>query len=261
MRANPRGKQADQDIVELDSSSPEPLWSQLVQHLTRSLDTGEFRDGFPSEHELARRYQVSRHTVREGIRQLTEQGRLYSVQGKGTFVSPWQDYLFAARYSIAKEITRSGLVESSVVLAQTIVTLERDIPLLRANAGEEVFFVERVRKAGDEVVALNRSWFPKDLGLKLLGVDLSSGSVYEVLEAYCGVVITGGWEKIRASVPNESDRQLLELMESAPVLSLERAAYSAGNVVEWRESLVRDDRFYLVAQWGSEVWHGDRSDV
>ncbi len=92
-------------------------------------------------------------------------------------------------------------------------------------------------------------------------VDLSSGSVYEVLEAYCEVVITGGWEKIRAAIPNEIDRELLELTESVPVLWLERAAYSSGNVVEWRESLVRDDRFYLIAQWGSEVWHKDRRDV
>ena len=241
--------------IELDSSSSEPLWSQLVQVITRSLDAGAYRDGFPSEHELMQRHKISRFTVREAIRQLTAQGRLYSVQGKGTFVSPWQDHLFASSYSVAKEIAKSGLVESSVVLAQAVVRLDRDIAGIGAGRGDEVFFVERVRKAGNEVVAINRSWFPKDVGVRFSGVDLSSGSIYEVLEKHCDVVITGGWERIRATIPAESDRILLELCENVPVLSLERAAYSGKTAVEWRESLVRDDRFFLLAQWGSEVWH------
>lgn len=244
-------------ISALDPSSSEPLWSQLVRSITDLLDTGEFREAFPSEHELMRRYKISRHTVREAIRQLTEQGRLYSVQGKGTFVSPWHDHLFASRYSLATEITKSGLVESSLVLAQVVVTLERDIPSLGLAQGDEAFFVERVRRAGEEVVAVNRSWFPEEIGVRLSDVDLSSGSIYEVLEKHCGVVITGGWEKIRAAIPSDFDSVLLELAESAPVLSLERAAYSGENVVEWRESLVRDDRFYLLAQWGSEVWRSN----
>ncbi len=244
--------------IELDPSSSEPLWSQLVQVITRSLDAGAYRDGFPSEHELMQTFKISRHTVREAIRQLTEQGRLHSVQGKGTFVSPWHDHLFASSYSLAKEITKSGLVESSVVLAQAVVTLGRGIDAIGAVSGDEVFFVERVRKAGNEVVAINRSWIPKEIGARLSAVDLSSGSIYEVLEKQCDVVVTGGWERIRAAIPAQSDRVILELDESVPVLSLERAAYSGNAVIEWRESLVRDDRFFLAAQWGSQVWQNNK---
>lgn len=241
----------------LDPSSSEPLWSQLVRELTQSLDRGEFRDAFPSEHELSERFKISRHTVREAIRQLTEQGRLYTIKGKGTFVSPWHDHLFASSYSLAKEITQSGVAESSVVLGQLLIVLDRDIPELGIGRGDQAFFVERVRKAGTEVVAINRSWFTEDLGIQLSGIDLSRGSIYEILESHCNVVITGGWEKIRAAIPSTSDRELLELEANQPVLSLERAAYSGKSVVEWRESLVRDDRFSLIAQWGSEVWHSN----
>jgi len=61
------------------------------------------------------------------------------------------------------------------------------------------------------------------------------------------VVITGGWEKIRAATPAESDRMLLELSGRAPMLALERAAYLGKTLVEWRESPVRDERFFLLA--------------
>lgn len=201
-----------------------------------------------------KRYSVSRHTVREAIRHLSDQGRLYSLQGKGTFISPWRDQLFASRYSMAKEITKSGLIESSIVLSQCETVLERPIAFLGLEAGQGSVFVERIRRAGDEVVAINRSWFPLDIARPLIEVDLSSGSIYEFLESKCAVTVTGGWEKIRAAIPSESDCNILELSVGAPVLSLERAAYDGERPVEWRESLVRDDRFYLLAQWGSEPW-------
>ena len=67
-----KGDRAREVSIELDPSSSEPLWSQLVQVITRSLDAGAYRDGFPSEHELMQTFKISRHTVREAIRQLTE---------------------------------------------------------------------------------------------------------------------------------------------------------------------------------------------
>lgn len=238
----------------LDPSSPEPLFSQLAHEISRSLDAGKFRDLLPSEHDLTEMYRVSRHTVRAALSQLISEGRLYSVKGKGTFVSAWHDQLFASRYSVAKEISRSGLAESSLVLAQGLVTLDRDIPQLGLTVGDQAFYLERVRRAGNEAVAINRSWFPEHVLAGLAGYDLTSGSIYEILELQCNIKITGGWEKIRAALPSASDMALLELESASPVLSLERAAFCVNGVIEWRESLVRDDRFFLLAKWGSEVW-------
>jgi len=44
-------------------------------------------DQLPSEHEIAARFGVSRQTVRQALGDLEQEGRLYRVQGKGTFVS------------------------------------------------------------------------------------------------------------------------------------------------------------------------------
>ena len=58
-------------IERLQRDHPMPLWAQLEAELRRRLQAGEFADGaFPTDLELTRSYEVSRHTVREAVRQL-----------------------------------------------------------------------------------------------------------------------------------------------------------------------------------------------
>ncbi|MHB0998646.1 MAG: GntR family transcriptional regulator [Armatimonadota bacterium] len=65
------------------------LKSHILRDAIReAIQTGEFNPGdrFPSESELVGKYHVSRGTVREAITSLVQEGLLYRVQGKGTFV-------------------------------------------------------------------------------------------------------------------------------------------------------------------------------
>lgn len=70
--------------------SGEPLYRQLVQHLRSDITLGVFPVGsqLPTEEELAERFKVSRHTVREALRQLRTDGLVASRQGFGTTVMP-----------------------------------------------------------------------------------------------------------------------------------------------------------------------------
>lgn len=72
--------------------SGEPLYRQLVQHLRGDIIRGVFPVGsqLPTEEELAERFTVSRHTVREALRQLRADGLVSSRQGSGTTVMPPQ---------------------------------------------------------------------------------------------------------------------------------------------------------------------------
>ena len=65
-----------------------PLYRRLVAALRRDIAAGRLAIGarLPSEEELCRRFRVSRHTVREALRQLREDGLVASRQGAGTTV-------------------------------------------------------------------------------------------------------------------------------------------------------------------------------
>jgi GntR family transcriptional regulator, arabinose operon transcriptional repressor len=66
-----------------------PKYQQLKDYIISTISSNEFGigDKFCSENELAQRFGISRHTVRQAIGELTNEGWLYRVQGKGTFVN------------------------------------------------------------------------------------------------------------------------------------------------------------------------------
>ena len=233
-----------------DRSSPLPLWSQVLEDLRRRVAAGEIDAGFPTEEELTRDYGVSRHTVREALRRLEADGLLVRERGRGTTLArPQFEQPLRALYSLARTVRSQGLHERSDVRALEIVQAGDAAEVLGISRDSSVVHLERLRHAGDEPLALDRSWLPADLAEPLLHAELSEGSVYDVLASACGLRVTGGWERIRPLNPSADERRLLELPRREAVFGIERLARAAGRAVEWRHSLVRGDRYSFLAEW------------
>lgn len=67
---------------------PSSRYSTLARHLTEQIQSGHYKVGhkMPTEAELQQRYDVSRHTVREALRDLKGQGLVVARAGVGTVV-------------------------------------------------------------------------------------------------------------------------------------------------------------------------------
>ncbi len=233
-----------------DRTSPLPLWSQVLEDLRRRVALGELDAGFPTEEELTRDYAVSRHTVREALRRLEADGLLVRERGRGTTLArPQFEQPLHALYSLARTVRSTGLEERSDVRALRLVPAGEAAEALGVEPHAQVVYLERLRHAGEEPLALDRSWLPADLAAPMLGAELSVGSVYDVLADACGLRVTGGWERIRPLNPSDDERRLLALPSHEAVFGIERLALAAGRAVEWRHSLVRGDRYSFLAEW------------
>lgn len=64
-----------------------PLFQQIVERLLSQIGEGHFKPGerLPSEHELARQYNVSRITAKKALDELAVKGMVERIRGKGTF--------------------------------------------------------------------------------------------------------------------------------------------------------------------------------
>ena len=235
----------------LDRVSPVPLWAQLQEELTRRLEEGAFPAAFPGELELVQAYGVSRHTVREALRQLRDAGVLESSRGRVTQVRRRIEQPLGSLYSLFREVEARGIQQTSQVLA---LRQERD-PSTAARLGlpEEagLVYLERLRLADDEPLAHDRLWLPAALAAPLLQADFSRSSLYDELATRCGIRMTGGRERITAARTPAETQRLLRLPRGLPCLQVERSGMVDDRTVEHRVTLVRGDRYAVIADWSS----------
>lgn len=70
-----------------------PLYTQIYNYVSDGIKAGQWPPAgrLPSEKELSEQFNVSRITVKKALGQLIEEGLIYRIQGKGTFVAVGQN--------------------------------------------------------------------------------------------------------------------------------------------------------------------------
>lgn len=236
----------------LDRSSDQPLWAQLEAELRRSLDSGEFDTRFPTDLELTRRYGVSRHTVREAVGRLQAEGLLVRVRGRGTVVErPEFEQRLGALYSLFTSIETQGVEQRSEVLDVGIVADAEAATRLGLDDDAELFRLDRLRLADDEPLAIDRAWLPAGIGRPLLDADFTHTALYDELERRCDCRPDRGWERITPVVPEPEEAAILGLPDRGAAFHIARLGQKGDEVVEWRLTLIRGDRYAFFADWSS----------
>jgi GntR family transcriptional regulator len=241
----------DEPSAALDRTSPMPLWAQMEQDLRRRISAGDFRERFLTDRELVQAYGVSRHTAREAVDRLIADGLVERRRGQGSYVLDEAiEQRLGSLYSLFASVEAEGLAQRSTVLQLGVAKDPAAAAHLGLTAGASLVNLVRVRWAGEEPLAIDRTWLPADVALPLLTADFSRTGLYAELEARCGVRMTAGWERIQPVIPDPSEQDLLRTGPSDPAFLIERLGRDAGGAtVEWRVSLVRGDRFRFVADW------------
>lgn len=235
----------------LDRSSALPLWAQLEGDLRRRLDNGEFDERFPTDGQLVDSYGVSRHTVREAIRHLNSTGVLTRERGRGTVVNRSRfEQRLGHVYSLFSSIEAAGVEQRSEVLTlETRSADEAAAGHLEIEVGDQVVFLERLRFAGDEPLAVDRAWLPAGRAAPLLDVDFEHTALYDELERLGVDRPDRGWERISPVVPQPVDQARLGMDVGEAAFFLERLGCHDEQPIEWRTTVIRGDRYQFVADW------------
>ncbi|WP_344834071.1 GntR family transcriptional regulator [Nonomuraea dietziae] len=71
-----------------------PLFRQIAGDIEQRIRTGQLqpRRPIPGESTLVQEYEVARETVRRAMALLREQGWIYTVPARGSFVSPKESW-------------------------------------------------------------------------------------------------------------------------------------------------------------------------
>ena len=203
----------DSSAAPLDRSVRSPLWRQLAQDLRGRLERASSPRGLPGEVELGLQYSVSRHTVREALRQLRAEGVISTGRGRRPRLAgpdPVIAQPTGIAYSLFSSVEACGLAQTSVVRVLAVRADGVIAPRLGLEESTPLVHLERLRLADGRPLALDRVWLPASVGEPLLDVDFRRTSLYEEL-ARTGIPVTGGQETVRAVVPSRAEHDLLGL--------------------------------------------------
>lgn len=214
------------------------------------MEAGHFEHRFPTDRELMAIYAVSRHTARHAVSQLGADGILRRSRGVGTSVDRRTfERSLGSLYSLFQVVEESGVPQHSDVRALELVTDPEAAEQLGLESDAPLVLLDRLRWAGDEPLAIDRTWLPADIAEPLLHADFTHTSLYNELDRAAGMHPNAGWERINPGIPTDDERTSLHLDIGEAVFSIERRGTYNGDPVEWRVTTIRGDRFTLVADW------------
>jgi GntR family transcriptional regulator len=228
-----------------------PLYHQLKASLMRDIDAGRWRPGeqLPTEDALMERFQVSKITVRQALRDLQQQGYIRREQGRGTFVQgpPLEEGPRELK-SFTAEMQGHGLTATSRVLEQGLIEAPGDIAsCLAIPDGDPVFRLRRLRFAEGEPMGLQTAYVPAQLAPGIERLSFSDASLYEILAARFALYPTSARETHKAIAVPEDAAPLLRVPAGSPALAAERlTALSDGRPLECVHSIMRGDRYKVV---------------
>jgi GntR family transcriptional regulator len=214
----------------LRPEEPTPLYYQLELALRRAIEAGLFPDGrLPRERDLVEQYQVSRLTVRAALRRLEDGGLIERHRARGTFVRPdalaklvrdpaeWSLHEYIRRHteSYAHKLLSIEHIESPAAVATTLGLAQH----------EQVWRILMLGLMDDEPLFLVRSYYPLDVGAKLVGEELTEQSAREILVDVLGVRSGTARMRIDAAVANTSEAGYLNVRKGHPLLVCEVTSY------------------------------------
>lgn len=232
-----------------------PRYYEIEQALRARIAELRPDDPLPSDAMLCEEFGVSRMTARNAVQRLTQEGLVYRVPGRGTFVAePPVHRQAGSLLSFTEEMRRRGRTPSSRLLERVVrEPRPAEASRLQLDPGEEVIAVRRLRVADDEPLAIEEAVFPATVAPLIEKADLEHRSLHDTL-VEGGYVPTMGRARLGAEAAGDEDAALLGVAPGSPLLVEKRVIHDQdGHPLELCESRYAGERYGLDVQFDVEL--------
>ena len=248
----PESEAADEAVepTPLSGAGRSPLYHQIYMILRDGILNGTYRPGelLPSEHEITRRFGVSRITAARALDELATAGMVRRRRGHGTEVT-YRPESPPLRGSVANwlqaaasmgRVTRVDVVEFGYGPAN-----DEEADALQVEAGAEVQRSVRVRSHEAGPFSVLTAVVPGALGHTYQPAELSGSPLLSLLER-AGVTVDRAQQVITATLATHPVAGLLDTEVGAALIKLQRVVVDTdGRPVEYLTALYRPDRYRL----------------
>lgn len=228
-----------------------PAYRELAEKLRADIDVGVYSVGhkMPSENVLQSRYNVSRHTVREALHILLNDGLIYKVQGSGTYVGGHRhdgNDRYIRSIGSLDELTvwpntDTEVIEPFTVVVEPSVAARMELPYIEVSRA-----IVR-RRFEQQPFALTYHYLAPELGSQLSAIGapaLGEGTVIGAAGKFLTKPIMGARQEITAMIAQEPQAALIGCRAGDAILLIERLYYDAeGKYIELTSSHFNPRRY------------------
>jgi GntR family transcriptional regulator len=228
--------------------SPVPLYTQIKDMLRERILDGTYQphQQMPSESDMIASFNVSRITVRQALNDLQNEGLIFKIHGKGTFVAKPKAFQDLGKLQGFGEAMRQMGYEtfSRVVALKSVAASLQVAEKLGLTPRTRVTELKRLRFLNREPISLDVSYLPLAIGERLAKEDLAVRDVFLILENDYGLSLGHADLQIGSALADESLAQQLRVEEGSPVLCIERLTHTAdGKPIDYEHLYYRGDAF------------------
>lgn len=235
------GRRSDDALPRMDvraDGADGPLWRRIEEVLSEEIGEGRWKPGerLPSEHALARRFGVNRHTLRRSIASMRDAGLVHVRRGAGATVThATTDYPIGRRTRFSENLLAAGRRPGREVLrGETVGASPQEAEALGLAPGEPVHLAETLSRMDGVPVTASRMVWPAARLPGFLEALRGMESVTKALAA-CGVQDYDRiWTRMTAQRPGALLARQLQIAETQPVLRTEALSRAPdGGLIEY----------------------------
>lgn len=218
----------------INKNTPIPLYYQFKQIILHELNNDDIKpdDMLPPEEVFCELFDISRTTVRQAILELVNEGYLYRIKSKGTFVSKPKIKSslldMYADYNI--EIEGLNMIPSMKVIKKQVIKANKTLAShLQIKANDEVLYYLRYRYADNQVMAYIESYLKYPLCEFVNEEKLNQYSMYNILATNESTKIKKIHRTIETCYANENERKIMNMDKGGLINLCTNLGFSSSN--------------------------------
>jgi len=225
-----------------------PMYVKLYEKILKNIENKKYNssDKLPSENDFAREFDVNRHTIRQALSLLKDEGYIYTKKGKGNFIANIKvPYSISTKSSYSSKILDLGYEPKTELLSADIIEPTVDVAKnLALNSKLKVIELKLLRYANDLPISVTYSYFDAFLYRKIIdNLDYEPFSLYKILEkCYPTLEVTKISTVFESLGTNKELSELLMMPTNSPILAASTLSKDQhGNFVEYGTAYFRGD--------------------
>ena len=249
-------------MPEIERSGPKLIYQQIVDWMCLQITSGNWPEHYRlrAELELASDLSVSRGTIRKAIDQLTKEGLLLTIHGRGTFVASAtiEQPLAEKLVGFSEALTNRNIPFITQVIEQKLIfPPQRIASLLSVALTTPVLLLKRVRLVRQQPIVLLVNYLDTAHCPDIERVDFEKFRLFEILENRYRLELGWGQRTFQAQAADETVATLLNIPACDPVMYMEQLLYlSNAAPIEFSTIWFKGSSFRLSAMVNREPRKG-----